>query len=100
MCWVDEFFFSVRTYDALNYARLQYFDPDSAKFDSITSYSERRPWGRATVVCGMVNAKNILGAYVGRTPVYVLYNNRGEHGVIASTGESAEQACAHVGARG
>ena len=51
-------------------------DPDSRKV-SITSGPERYFWFPAHphygfLVCGMVNAKNRLGGYVGREPFYIL----------------------------
>jgi hypothetical protein len=42
-------------------------DPESAKFDSVIAV--KAPNGK-TVVCGLVNAKNKFGGYVGRKAFY------------------------------
>ena len=44
--------------------RTSLFDADSAKFDSVKAVTIQRA-NPERVICGMVNAKNQMGAYVG-----------------------------------
>ena len=44
-------------------------DPYSAKFERLTRATRPNVRGEPTdVICGYVNAKNLMGAYVGATP--------------------------------
>jgi hypothetical protein len=45
-------------------------DPDSARFGVLRGAGE--PKGKGLVVCGLVNAKNSFGGYVGSRPFYVI----------------------------
>jgi hypothetical protein len=52
--------------------RSQLKDPDSAKFDGATTTVGE---GKALVACGIVNAKNSYGGYVGSMP-YMIWDSK------------------------
>lgn len=57
----------------LNAVKALLKDPDSAKFDNSTLYATYRriegiPYPEDYTLCGIVNAKNLFGAYTGRQP--------------------------------
>lgn len=50
--------------DAKKAVKAALIDPESAQFDDVTAGKE------AGIVCGLVNAKNRMGGYIGRMPFY------------------------------
>lgn len=50
--------------------KAQLKDPDSAKFRDLLSYAAS---DKTRHICGLVNAKNTYGGYVGATAFYVVY---------------------------
>jgi hypothetical protein len=59
------------------------FDPYSAQFDDVREINT----AIGEMVCGLVNAKNRMGAYVGRKPFYYVVLN-GEMGVISNNSDA------------
>lgn len=57
-------------------------DPDSAQFTDV------RPGKSAGDMCGMVNAKNRMGGYVGATPFF--YEKRTETAAIVKSPETSD----------
>lgn len=68
--------------DVQNLVRQALKDPDSARFEGATNIIGE---GDAMVACGLVNAKNSFGGYVGAQP-YMIWENR----LYLSSGERDE----------
>lgn len=52
---------------AQDWVRAVLKDPDSARFSEVQTYGD----GAEMLACGMVNAKNSMGGYVGNTPFMI-----------------------------
>lgn len=66
-------------------------DPDSAVFDYVTS---RQNSDNSLAICGLVNAKNSLGGYVGDIP-FAVTNHQGRDTLyLKSFGETSSQSTA------